>query len=51
MTKIPGGLHVSEALAALGENLAELQLACVDHVMVHYPSDWNISPNRANKAA
>jgi diketogulonate reductase-like aldo/keto reductase len=51
MTKIPGGLRVSEALAALEENLVELQLDHVDHVMVHYPSDWQASPDRANKAA
>jgi diketogulonate reductase-like aldo/keto reductase len=50
MTKIPGGLHVSEALAALEENLVEMQLDHVDHVMVHYPSDWHASPDRANKA-
>jgi len=50
MTKIPGGPHVSEALAALEENLVGLELDYVDHVMVHYPSDWNESPDRANKA-
>jgi diketogulonate reductase-like aldo/keto reductase len=51
MTKIPGGLHISEALAALEENLVELQLSYVDHVMVHYPSDWNVSPDRASPQA
>lgn len=49
MTKIPGGLHVSEALAAHQENLLELQLDYVDHLMVHYPSDWSESPGRATR--
>jgi len=49
MTKIPGGLHVSEALSLHKENLRELQLDYVDHLMVHFPSDWNQSPDRANR--
>ena len=42
MTKIPGGLTTkAEILAYHYENLFQLQLNYVDHVMIHYPSDWN----------
>lgn len=47
MTKIPGGLHVSETLALHQENLKQLQLDYVDHLMVHFPSDWSETPTRA----
>jgi len=40
LTKIPGGLTAGESLAMLYQNLFELQLDYVDHVMVHFPSDW-----------
>ena len=48
MTKIPGGLNVTEALAAHKENLLELQLDYVDHLMTHFPSDWSVTPSRAS---
>ena len=49
MTKIPGGLSATEALAAHEQNLHELNLDYVDHVMTHFPSDWNVSPDRSSK--
>jgi len=47
MTKIPGGLDKSETLAAHAENMEQLGLDYVDHVMTHYPADWDASPSRA----
>ena len=47
LTKIPGGLSREEVLAAHQQNLWELQLDYVDHVMTHFPSDWDESPDRA----
>jgi len=49
MTKIPGGLNAIEALAAHHQNLHELNLTYVDHLMVHYPADWAVSPDRSSK--
>lgn len=40
MTKIPGGLNASQALGAHHQNLLELGLEYVDHLMTHYPADW-----------
>eukprot|EP00980_Cylindrotheca_fusiformis_P018099 scaffold5817_cov101-Cylindrotheca_fusiformis.AAC.4 len=40
MTKIPGGLNASEVLATHKQNLMELKLDYVDHLMTHFPSDW-----------
>lgn len=50
MTKIPGGLDTSETLAAHAENLQQLGLDYVDHLMVHYPGDWSDTPERSNPA-
>lgn len=41
MTKIPGGLEGYEVYASHTQNLLELGLDYVDHVMTHYPADWN----------
>lgn len=40
LTKIPGGLSREKTLALHHENLWQLQLDYVDHLMVHFPSDW-----------
>jgi len=47
MTKIPGGLNTTETLAAHDDNLAQLGLNYVDHLMTHFPSDWDASSDRA----
>lgn len=41
MTKIPGGLNSSQVEAAHGENLLQLGLDYVDHLMTHFPADWD----------
>ncbi len=41
MTKIPGGLTFQQTLAAHHQNMFSLNLEYVDHLMTHYPSDWN----------
>jgi len=41
MTKIPGGLTHQETLAMHHQNMFELNLEYVDHLMAHYPSDWD----------
>ncbi|KAG7345585.1 2,5-didehydrogluconate reductase [Nitzschia inconspicua] len=41
MTKIPGGLNSSEVHAAHEKNLLELGLDYVDHLMTHFPADWD----------
>jgi len=40
MTKIPGGYTSSQVYEAHVQNLLQLQLSYVDHVMTHFPSDW-----------
>ena len=40
MTKIPGGLNTSQVVASHKQNLMELGLDYVDHLMTHFPSDW-----------
>lgn len=40
MTKIPGGLTKEKVAAAHAQNLIELGLDYVDHLMTHFPSDW-----------
>ena len=50
MTKIPGGLSSSEALEAHYENLDLLGLDYVDHVMAHFPADWQVTPERSSKS-
>ena len=47
MTKIPGGLNSSQVHAAHMQNLMQLGLDYVDHLMTHFPADWaatNASP-------
>ena len=51
MTKILGGLKKSETLAAHAENMEQLGLDYVDHLMTHYPADWDASPWRATPPA
>jgi diketogulonate reductase-like aldo/keto reductase len=50
MTKIPGGLSREETLAAHRENMDQLGLDYVDHLMTHFPADWAASPERASPA-
>ena len=40
MTKIPGGLNASEVQRLHELNLEELDLDYVDHLMTHFPADW-----------
>mmetsp|Transcript_16585 Transcript_16585/g.41548 ORF Transcript_16585/g.41548 Transcript_16585/m.41548 type:complete len:359 (-) Transcript_16585:1036-2112(-) len=40
MTKIPGGLNASEVQRLHEVNLKELELDYVDHLMTHFPADW-----------
>jgi diketogulonate reductase-like aldo/keto reductase len=42
MTKIPGGLTFQQTLAAHHQNMFALNLEYVDHLMTHYPADWNM---------
>jgi diketogulonate reductase-like aldo/keto reductase len=48
MTKIPGGLGTQAVLAAHKQNLWELQLDYVDHLMTHFPADWAVTPAKAS---
>ena len=41
MTKIPGGLNASQVYAAHRQNLMQLGLDYVDHLMTHFPADWD----------
>jgi diketogulonate reductase-like aldo/keto reductase len=54
MTKVPGGLGAAGVAAAHKQNLAELQLDYVDHLMTHFPSAFPLAngtiPN-ASKAS
>jgi diketogulonate reductase-like aldo/keto reductase len=47
MTKIPGGLDHEETLAAHRENMDQLGLTYVDHLMTHFPADWGVTPERS----
>mmetsp|Transcript_13132 Transcript_13132/g.15435 ORF Transcript_13132/g.15435 Transcript_13132/m.15435 type:complete len:309 (+) Transcript_13132:97-1023(+) len=40
MTKVPGGLDASQLYATHRQNLIELGLDYVDHLMTHFPADW-----------
>ena len=51
MTKIPGGLNMLESLAAHQQNLKDLQLSYVDHLMTHFPADWSVTPSRSSPSA
>lgn len=48
MGKIPGGLNASEVAAAHADNLQWLGLDYVDHLMTHFPCDWDKTPERCN---
>lgn len=48
LTKIPGGLTIDETLAAHYHNLQQLKLEYVDHLMIHFPSDWDVTPSRSS---
>jgi len=50
MTKIPGGLDYDETLKAHRENLDQLGLDYVDHLMTHFPADWGATPARSSPA-
>jgi diketogulonate reductase-like aldo/keto reductase len=41
MTKVPGGLNASATIAAHEENMKLLQLDYVDHLMTHFPSNFD----------
>jgi diketogulonate reductase-like aldo/keto reductase len=40
MTKIPGGLSAEQVSASHTQNLLDLGLDYVDHLMTHFPADW-----------
>ena len=42
MTKVPGGLSRQKVLAAHHQNMFELDLEHVDHLMTHFPADWQV---------
>jgi diketogulonate reductase-like aldo/keto reductase len=48
LTKVPGGLTGEEVRAAHQQNMYDLNLEYVDHLMVHYPADWKAT--KASKA-
>jgi diketogulonate reductase-like aldo/keto reductase len=50
MTKIPGGLTHQQALGAHHQNMFALNLDYVDHLMTHYPADWDETPAASNQA-
>ena len=41
LTKVPGGLSPNQTIDMQYQNLWELQLDYVDHLMTHFPSDWD----------
>jgi diketogulonate reductase-like aldo/keto reductase len=49
MTKIPGGLTEPQVHATHQQNLWDLQLDYVDHLMTHYPADWAVTPSKASR--
>jgi diketogulonate reductase-like aldo/keto reductase len=49
MTKIPGGLNEKQVHATHQQNLWDLQLDYVDHLMTHYPADWAVTPAKASR--
>jgi len=49
LTKIPGGLTAMETHASHHENMFELNLEYVDHLMTHFPADWDVSEDKASK--
>lgn len=54
MTKVPGGLGAAGVAAAHAQNLKELQVTYVDHLMTHFPSAFPLANGTipdASKAA
>ena len=49
MTKIPGGLNASLVHAAHTQNLMQLGLDYVDHLMTHFPADWAATTHASPK--
>ena len=49
LTKVPGGLTAQETHAYHHQNMFELNLDYVDHLMTHFPSDWKVSKDKASK--
>eukprot|EP00977_Amphora_coffeiformis_P027740 scaffold34638_cov161-Amphora_coffeaeformis.AAC.11 len=43
LTKLPGGLSYQETLAHHAQNLFALNIEFVDHLMVHFPADWQVT--------
>jgi diketogulonate reductase-like aldo/keto reductase len=43
LTKVPGGLTYQETRSAHIHNLLQLRVAYVDHLMVHFPADWDVT--------
>ena len=41
LTKVPGGLTQAETLAHMAQDLFALNVEFVDHVMLHFPADWD----------
>lgn len=48
LTKVPGGLTFDQVRAAHHQNLFELNVEYVDHLMTHFPADWEAT--KASKA-
>jgi diketogulonate reductase-like aldo/keto reductase len=46
MTKVPGGLTAPEVHAAHAQNLFQLGLDYVDHLMTHFPADWDYETSK-----
>eukprot|EP00978_Attheya_sp_CCMP212_P048771 scaffold572254_cov161-Attheya_sp.AAC.1 len=46
MTKVPGGLTAPEVHAAHQQNLFQLGLDYVDHLMTHFPADWDYETSK-----
>jgi len=51
MTKIPGGLNATEVATYHAQNMEWLQLDYVDHLMTHFPADFQVTPSRASPKA
>lgn len=51
MTKIQGGLNYQEALDRHRDNMNDLGLDYVDHLMIHFPADWDVTPAKTTAEA
>lgn len=49
LTKVPGGLSIDETMIAHHHNLRLLNMDYVDHLMLHFPADWDVTPERSNR--